>query len=353
MMMRVCGAEKDTSDCAPDIEVRFKSKSLPTVSWRHLGEHDAVHADERFAIETADVASPIEFDLQNVFSDGPIRITLPSGTGGRIPLLRSIINSRCVDKQILGLHGSAFTLGDHGYMVCGWPRGGKTGVMLAYLLQGAEYLAAEWVYVAADGQTMHGVPEPIRLRDWHLRQGASQLKQVRLKDKFRLTSWKHAAGVATVAAQVSGRVLPKIAKSARKLAASVDRNRYIDRPAADWLGQDLRPRSASLDTILLAGTHDRSEICVTPLTAEVAKRRLIALHDEDLDDLRKAVRRWSYAIADMSDCVGAFEQKRDVLFDRLLQDKQVYAVDHPHNANLADLYQTLQSNRKESCLLSL
>ncbi len=352
-VIRATGACEDSSTDPPDVEIHFTANATADLVWKQMGERDALAAGKRFAILSADTASPIEIEMPNDQAGAPYRLTYPTGIRGRLPLLRSMINRQCVNKQILGIHATAFTMSGRGYLACGWPRGGKTGVMLAYLLQGAEYLAAEWVYVGPDGRIMHGVPESIRLRDWHLQQGATRLENVAWMDRLRMLGSRATAKTTAAMAGLVGVFWPRLGRSLRKLAAALDRHRYIDRPAAVWLAKELRPRSASLDTILFVGTHTGTDIRVTPLSAAVAKRRLVALQDEDLNDLTTVSRRWSYAMSDPVDCRDRFEPQRDVLLDRLLEDKAIYAVDHPHNVNLSDLFQTLESSLKKTCLQSL
>jgi hypothetical protein len=341
-VMLATGACRNASDGQPDVEVRF-TKSAPDVVWRHLGQRDAYYAEGQFALGCDHFKSPVPMVLPAAAGPEPFRVTYPSGGGRRLPWLRSMINGKCVDKQLLGVHAAAFTFEDRGCLVCGWPRGGKTGTLLAFLLHGAQYLAAEWVYVSHQGRTMQGVPEHIRLRDWHLRQGGTSLKLVGWGGRMRLIGRRWAANGTAGISRVLGAFLPGD-KSLRKLAAGIDRHRYVDRPAADWLGQQLQPRTAPLDTILLVGTHDARDIQVTRLGTEEAKRRLIVLQDEDQEDLTWAYRRWAYAMSDPSAWLADFEEKRSVLLDQLIEGKAVYAVDHPEEVNLIDLFQELQSS---------
>ncbi|QEG41895.1 hypothetical protein [Roseimaritima ulvae] len=350
---RLTGAWEDASTERPDVEIRFHAASSVQLPWRHMGPQDALAMDDRFALASAGGAGPIEIDLPTAGEDSPFRLNCPTGMRTGPSLLRSMINHKCVDKHWLGIHATAFTFSGRGYLACGWPRGGKTGMMLAHLLQGAEYLAAEWVYVDPREGKMHGVPESLRLRDWHLRQGASRLQNVSRRDRLRLWGRRWAAKTAAALATLTGYVRPRFGRSLGKLAAAIERHRYIDRSAADWLQQELRPRSAGLDTVLLVGTHAAEDIRVTPLAPAAAKRRLLALQEEDFSDLHAVYRRWSYAMPEATPCRQTFDRKRSALFDRLLETTPAYAVDHPPNIPLADLFQTLESRLKKTCLQSL
>ena len=65
----------------------------------------------------------------------------------------------------LGVHPRGST-----FLVTGWAKGGKSEVLLAFAARGATYVGDEWIYLADRGRRMVGLPEPIRLWDWQLRQ---------------------------------------------------------------------------------------------------------------------------------------------------------------------------------------
>ncbi|MEX1026677.1 MAG: hypothetical protein WD049_01530 [Candidatus Paceibacterota bacterium] len=346
-VMCASGAVRDSSEESPDVEVRFAGDTSTDVVWRHLD--DAYSADGRFALRHSLFPSPVEIQLPTAPGPAPFRITYPSIARRRFPWLRSMINGKCVAKGLLGVHATAFTFEGRGYLVCGWPRGGKTGMLLAYLLHDARYLAAEWAYVSDAGQTMHGVPESLRLRDWHLRQGGSQLQHVGMRERIRLGARQGAATGMSRISRALETVLPRNGAPIRKLAAAVDRHRYVDRSVADWLGQEIGPRAAPIHIIVLVGTHAGSDIRITRLNAETAKRRLTALQDEDWDDLTLAYRRWAYAMPDPSEWLADFERKRRHLLDQLIVGKTIYAVDHPQEVGLAELFHNLERSVAEQC----
>ena len=72
-----------------------------------------------------------------------------------------------------------------GTLVTGWSKGGKTELLMAAAGAGARYIGDEWVYLTTDGR-MHGIPEPIRLWDWHLRQLPVAREQLTLTDRLKL-----------------------------------------------------------------------------------------------------------------------------------------------------------------------
>lgn len=335
-----------------DVEICFSKRGRDITGWRKLGEQGDYWTEGRLAICDSRTTGPIEVELPAIEnSEMTFRIHYPTGLR-RLPLLRSIVNAISAEKQVLGVHGTAFTYEDRGYLVCGWPRGGKTGTLLAYLLQGAQYLAAEWAYVSHDGQMMHGVPEDIRLRDWHVRQSGGRLKRVGIGDRTKLASRNYASKGLFGASRLLSGTVPKGSKSLRILAEGIARRRYIDRPASEWLGVPLRARAAPLHTIFFVGTHRAPRIEVKLLGADEATRRLEVLQQEDLTDLLQTYRKWKYAISDPSDWLDANQANRNALIKQLVDGKTVYSVDHPSNVNLDDLFHQIQSSAGNLCSLS-
>ena len=60
--------------------------------------------------------------------------------------------------------------------------GGKTEALLAFVARGAQYLGDEWIYVDGPNR-MCGIPQPIRLWDWHLGQFPQFRERISGKDK--------------------------------------------------------------------------------------------------------------------------------------------------------------------------
>ena len=51
---------------------------------------------------------------------------------------------------------------------------------------GAQYIGDEWVYLSADGRSMYGIPEPIRIWSWHLDSLPRYRRLVRRTDRARM-----------------------------------------------------------------------------------------------------------------------------------------------------------------------
>ena len=103
-----------------------------------------------------------------------------------VPLLIPIVNFAALSKGVIPLHASAFAYNDVGILVTGWAKGGKTETLLAFTSKGAEYIGDEWVYLSKDGRYMYGIPEPIRVWDWHLRYLPEYRSLLKGSDRARL-----------------------------------------------------------------------------------------------------------------------------------------------------------------------
>lgn len=302
-------------------------------------------------VRFADNTHGIDVHLPDDCCEQPFRMTVPTGQR-RLPLLRSMVNVKMVYADLLPLHASAWTCPSGGMLACGWSGGGKTGMLLAHLLHGAEYLAAEWAYVCPASSRIYGVPETLRLRSWHLRQGAGGVVNVRRQDQWRLWKTRLMAGVLRRSADW----LPqpqRLRRTLTKAAAGAQRRCYIDKPASSWLATPSGSRSAPLQTVYFAGVHDSSAIDVKPVELDAAHARLVALQDEDLTDLDAQYRRWSYDHPRADAWRECWNRKRDRLIRQMLVGKQLYAVDRPVTVGLTDLYRTLNSTMRTPCLQSL
>src|SRR5829696_5035803 len=166
---RQLGLAPTTLGREPDLVVRFVDRIPVRGDVRLLGLDDAAFTDDAFLVlrgrhkRRVRVRIPLE-DLGE-------RCELVCEHGaGSVPLLVAAVNTRALAAGALPLHASAFIHEGTGAVVTGWTKGGKTEALLAFAARGARYVADEWTYVLPPGERVVGIPEPIRLWDWHLRQ---------------------------------------------------------------------------------------------------------------------------------------------------------------------------------------
>ena len=155
---------------SPDIVICFEDKFSTTSSIRYLGMDDAGFTDDEFLVFRGKHQSRIKVKIPfQKIGNQQCEIICESGLPA-VPLLVAIINLTAISRGALPLHASAFNYEGRGILATGWSKGGKTEMLLTYAAKGAEYIGDEWVYLSGDGQYMYGIPEPIRVWNWHLQQ---------------------------------------------------------------------------------------------------------------------------------------------------------------------------------------
>jgi len=151
----------------PDIIIQFVDRLPLSSRVRYLGLDEAGFTDDAFLVlrskHKARARVQIPFEQIGKRCEILCEHGLPA-----VPLLIPILNLAVLSKGGLPLHAAAFSYNGTGVLATGWSKGGKTETLLAFVSRGAEYIGDEWVYISHDGSRMYGIPEPIRVWDWHL-----------------------------------------------------------------------------------------------------------------------------------------------------------------------------------------
>jgi len=153
----------------PDVVIRFVEHLQPSGTVRLLGLDEAGFTDDAFLVLRGKQKSRARVQIPMATLGQSCEILCERGVLA-VPLLIPILNLTALARGALPLHAAALQYGGKGILVTGWSKGGKTETLLAFMAQGARYIGDEWVYIDAQGDTMHGVPEPVRVWDWHLQQ---------------------------------------------------------------------------------------------------------------------------------------------------------------------------------------
>ena len=256
-----------------------------------------------------------------------------------VPHLLAIINLTALSKGVLPLHASAFTMDGTGLLVTGWAKGGKTESLLACMSEGAQYVGDEWVYLTPDGR-MLGVPEPIRLWSWHLRQLPEILRSRPRRDRLQLATWDRAA---TVAAMTARSRLPG-SGLVRKGSPVVARQAYLQIPPAELFGAEQVVLQGHLDAVVLVASHESSDIIIeAPTQSEVSGRMGASLADERAVFM-SVYRQFRYAFPrSTSAVVEAAEAIEERLLSQLLDPLPAAKVLHPYHCDIAALGRAVRS----------
>lgn len=316
-IIRQIGAERAEADEVADLHLRFKP--LPATPRRLFGAAEyAADGDELILLRgygkrSAEVGIP--FDR---LGEAPTLRCAPGSTP--VPLLVPLVNLIASSKEILPLHAAAFVLEGLGVLVTGWSKSGKTETLLTFAGQGARYLGDEWVYLHPGG-LMSGLPEPMRVWSWHLRELGHRAPRLPLRTRAGLA----ALDVAVTGGSELDERLPGWMRRLRFLAA---KQRNVRLPPQRLLPVAER---GNLDVVVLTESHDRDEIIVEPIDVEEVASRAATMLPVERAPLLEAYDVYRYAFpgrrCDLIDT--APERERSLLSERLA-GRPALLVRHPY-----------------------
>lgn len=327
----------------PDLIIRFVDRLPLTSRLCYLGLHDAAFTDTMFLVlrgkHKAPVRVAIPFDR---IGQKGCEILCERGVPA-VPLLIPIVNVLALANGALPLHASAFLYRGKGVLATGWAKGGKTESLLAFIQMGARYVGDEWVYVDESGTQMYGIPEPIRVWDWHLDQLHQYRSKVRRADQWRLRtlglSVRWMERLATL--DGAGRLTP--ARFLRRAIPLVERQRYVHLPPHEAFGHEAVALSGPIDKVFFVVSHENPSIEVKPVDPlDVARRMVFSLQEERLPLISyyyKFLFAFPEARNPLIDNLETIQRER---LERILARKPAYTVYHPYPVSFRALYQAME-----------
>ncbi|HBY96449.1 MAG TPA: hypothetical protein DEP84_21315 [Chloroflexi bacterium] len=324
----------------PDILIRFVDR-LPTPSRvRYLGVDEAGFTDDAFLVLRSKHKSrvTVQIDFEQI-GRRQCEIVCERGLPA-VPLLIPILNLTVLSRGALPLHASAFTYNGTGVVTTGWSKGGKTETLLAFMARGAEYIGDEWVYISSNGQHIYGIPEPIRLWNWHLdslpqyrtlvgRNELVRLRALKLFQSLELVGPPHGARSAPVRAL--NRVMPLL-----------KRQLYVDVHPQRLFGNGFGLLAGTFDRLFFVVSHELPEVIVQPIDPqEIARRMVFSLQHERLDFTAYYLKfRFAFPEAH-NQLIERAEELQHAMLTRVLADKDTYAVYHPYPVPIASLFDAI------------
>ena len=263
---------------SPDIVIRFVDRLTPTGRLHYLGAREAGWADDGFyLLRSRKQPAVVRLPIGEI--GGPCEIVCERGLPA-VPYLIAVLNLTVVVNGGLPLHAAAFELDGTGVLVMGWSKGGKTELLMAATRAGARYIGDEWVYLTADGE-MHGIPEPVRLWDWHLDQLPDVRTGLSRSDRLKLRTLPLIGRVDTALPRAIRRSPP--GRLLHRTVPVIDGQRHVDLPA-ERLFAPMGTLSGRLDHVLFVVAGAGPAITVDPIEPdEVARRMVFSLLHERLD----------------------------------------------------------------------
>jgi hypothetical protein len=325
---RQLGPIRATLERDPDVVVRFVDRLPDDGPIRLLGVDEAGFTRDAFLLlrSRRKARARVRVPLEQV--GGRCELVCERGLPA-VPLLVAILNLTVLARGALPLHGSAFVHDGHGAVVTGWSKGGKTEAVLAFTARGARYVGDEWVYLDADGERVWGLPEPMRLWDWHLRQLPAVRARVGRADRARLWALRALGGAAR-------------GRRARPVAALVDRRLHVDvAPGRLFAAEAIAP-SAPFDHLFLVRSWERPDTVATPIAAhEIAERMRFSLQHERAP-LASAYEHFRFAFPERrNELLETAAERERALLAQVFADKPAHVVEHPYPADLGRLFEVM------------
>lgn len=341
MIARQLGPIQAPLEREPDITIRFVDRLHYSSRIRYLGLDDVGFTNDAFLVlrgkDNANIKVQIPVDQIGQQCEIVCEYGIP-----KVPLLIAVINLTALRKGILPLHAAAFAYNGTGVLATGWSKGGKTESLLAFATHGATYIGDEWVYLDPESGTMYGIPEQIKVWEWHLQHLPEVRKLVCHRDRIQLQTLK--AVVQAMETVTKGRISRKsaLATFLRRLSPLVKQQLFVQMPPQQLFGQELGSLSGKLDKVIFVASHEPNEITVEPITPdEVAQRMIFSLLEERMD-LLAYYHRFQFAFPHArNELIEQAEERQRMLLTRALAGKEAYAIYHPYPVSVPLLFDAI------------
>ncbi len=328
-------------DREPDITVRFVDELPDAGPLTYAGwPESAGNGTDFFVLRGKDgVAARAVLPVQDV--GGRLEI-LCERRAGHVPHLLAVINMAALRRGVLPLHASAFTYRGVGVLATGWAKGGKTETLLAFMSRGARYVGDEWLYLSADGRQMHGIPEPIKVWDWHLDQLPEYRALLGAGERGRLVVGRGAIRALSAAVPRRGRGPLPFRAMARALPF-LQQQQYAHLKPHRIFPEEAFQLSGPVDRILLVVSHDSPEITVEQIDGEeIARRMVFSLQHERLDFASYYLKfRFAFPHAD-NQLIDQAEELQRAALGRALAGREACVVYHPYPVAIAQLFDAIR-----------
>ncbi|MFZ6004405.1 MAG: hypothetical protein ACOYXM_10790 [Actinomycetota bacterium] len=325
-----------------DLEVRFVESVPRNGAMRLIGLEEMAFTDDRFL-------------LLRRTPDGVAVAAVPLDTLGRaceiecergittVPMLVPLLNLVMLSKGVLPLHASAFTHRGIGVAAAGWRKSGKTETLLGFMAHGALAVADEWCYVTADG-SMFGVPEPVRLQDWHFEQLPQHRAAVTAQQRSRMGVLRAVDRVGAAARRASARGVPGASALGRSLRSAQDR-RHVDIHPDALFGAERWVGHGHLDRAFLLLNSEDTVVRVEAMSGQEVAERMVFAHQHHRLSIIGANLAARFAFPQrVSEAVAGAEERERELLHAALDDLPCFAVQHPYPVPIDATFQAMEAH---------
>ena len=325
----------------PDLVIRFVDQIPTTGDLRYIGLNDSAYTSDGFLVLKGKHKSNIKVQIPFESIGQQAEMVCERGVSS-IPYLIAFLNMTLLSKGVLPLHASAFTYQGKGALITGWAKGGKTEILLAFMSRGASYVGDEWIYLCPDEPTMFGVPEPIRVWNWHLDSLPHYRARLKRKEQFKLRSLETVSRSMDRLSGSSGKRVSAPAKLLRRVNPIVKRQLYTHFAPHALFGEDHIRETAAVDKVIFTASHQSDDIVVSPYDAdEIARRMVFSLAEEQLGFTSQYL-KYRFAFPEKQNYwmenAGSIQSE---LLSKALRGKDAISVLHPYPVHIPALYDAL------------
>lgn len=338
---RQLGPMRAELDREPDILIRFVERLPEADGLRLLGVDEAAYTDDEFVVLRGKQKSRVmvRFPFEVVGE----RCEIVCATGlAAVPLLVPVINLTLLSKGVVALHASAFVYRGTGVLVTGWAKGGKTETLLGFMAAGADYVGDEWVYLRPGDHRMFGIPEPIRVWDWHL----TDVPQYRARlsrgerARLRVTSWA-SAGADALWRGVGDR--QATARATRTARSMLRQQVYVQMPPSRLFGSHACALEGTVHQVFFVVSHESSQVRTEPIDARDVARRMVFSNQYERQDLRAVYLHFRFAFpARANRLLEHSEERERELLCEALDGLPANVIYHPYPAPVLGMYRSIE-----------
>lgn len=325
----------------PDVVIRFVDRLALASPLRLIGVNDAAFTDDSFVVLRSKHKVPARVSIPFDALGGRCEITCERGLPA-VPLLIAVINLTALNNGALAMHASAFRHDDVGVLVTGWSKGGKTETLLGFLSHGAEYIGDEWIYLSGDGERMYGIPEPIRVWDWHLDELPAFRRQLGRRTRLRLETLRRLTSLMTHVAHSPPMRFSAMKQRLHRVSDALARQQYTHISPQKVFGEGFGTLQAPFDKVIFVAGHQSPRITVERISPDEIAQRMIWSLQEERGELMSFYRKYRFAHPgarnSLIDRAPEIERER---LNSILRGKECYAVHHPHPVSIPALYEKI------------
>lgn len=312
----------EVTPSAPHITVQFVDRVASGAICRQGLIHTGWRGDDYYLLDRSTGVARASLPIGHL--EGAVEMTCAT-TERNVPGLAELVRLKLLDEGFVAAHASAVRHEGLGLVPMGWAKGGKTGAVLAFAHQGAAFVGDEWIGFSADGTTMFGIGQSIKVTDRNLdlfpRAAATVGHTQRLL-------WRIGRGLERRELRPLAAVMPRVTE------------RFAIRAkAGEVFAVPLEASHSSPDVLFLMINTDVDQVRVEPMATRELAERMAAVGSFERSVLNRWYEGFRYAFPGRRDPVldGAPEREQAML-EQAFAGKPAFTVAHRHPGPLEPLF---------------